>query len=263
MAGHNKWSKIKRLKGALDIKRGTLFSKLSKEITVATKMGGGDPALNHRLRAAIDSARAQSMPGDNIERAIKKATGELATAIVEETTYEGYAPGGVALLIEVATDNRNRTAASLRSIFTKNNGSFANSGSVAYLFHRKGHIHIPQNSRKGSPATGNSQSPRPLPEIEEKILDVILTAGADDLERDEDGFLVVTPPEKLYAVATALRGGGFEPASQKLVYIADTLAAVTDAETARAVMRLTDAIEENEDVLAVHANCDIAEDLVF
>jgi len=241
MAGHNKWSKIKRLKGALDIKRGTLFSKLSKEITVATKMGGGDPALNHRLRAAIDSARAQSMPSDNIERAIKKATGELATAIVEETTYEGYAPGGVALLIEVATDNRNRTAASLRSIFTKNNGSLANSGSVAYLFHRKGHIHLPQLP----------------PEHEEKILDVILTAGADDLERDEEGFLVVTPPEKLYAVATSLRGSGFEPASQKLVYIADTLAAVTDPDTARAVIRLTDAIEENEDVLAVHANCDI------
>jgi len=250
MAGHNKWSKIKRLKGALDVKRGTLFSKLSKEITVAAKMGGGDPALNHRLRAAVDSARAQSMPNDNIERAIKKATGELASTTVEETTYEGYAPGGVALLIEVATDNRNRTAASLRSIFSKNNGSFANSGSVAYLFHRKGHILLPQTSQS-------------LSDIEEKILDVILTAGADDLERDDEGFLVVTPPEKLYAVATALRDSGFEPASQKLVYIADTLAAVTDPETARAIMRLTDAIEENEDVLAVHANCDIVEDLVI
>ena len=143
MAGHNKWSKIKRLKGALDVKRGKLFSRLSKEIVVAAKLGGGAPSTNPRLRAAIQAARAQSMPNENIERAIKKGTGELAAQAVEEIVYEGYAPGGVAVIVEAATDNKNRTAADLRLIFTKNHGNLATSGSVSFLFHRRGQITLP------------------------------------------------------------------------------------------------------------------------
>jgi YebC/PmpR family DNA-binding regulatory protein len=140
MAGHSKWSKVKRFKGALDAKRGRLFSKLSKEITVAAKLGGGNPSANPRLRAAIQAARAQSMPNDNVDRAIKKGAGELGSETVEEIIYEGYAPGGVALIVETATDNKNRTAADMRSIFTKNNGNLGGPGSVSFMFHRKGRI---------------------------------------------------------------------------------------------------------------------------
>src|SRR5438132_310661 len=145
MAGHSKWSKVKRFKGAIDAKRGKLFSKLSKEITVAAKMGGGDPAGNPRLRSAILVARAQSMPSDNIERAIKRGTGEGSDGQhIEEVVYEGYAPGGVALIVEAATDNKNRTAQELRLIFSKNHGNLASSGSVSYMFHRRGQITIPR-----------------------------------------------------------------------------------------------------------------------
>ncbi|GAB4170196.1 MAG: YebC/PmpR family DNA-binding transcriptional regulator [Terrimicrobiaceae bacterium] len=244
MAGHSKWSKVKRSKGALDVKRGMLFSKLSKEILVAAKMGGGNPALNHRLRAAIESARAQSMPSDNIERAIKKATGELASADVEEITYEGYAPGGVALLVETATDNRNRTAADLRSIFTKNHGSLGGPGSVAYLFHRIGHVMLAP------------------PVSEDFLMDVAVGAGAEDYVDDGDMIIVKTPPDRLYAVSSALRDRGVEPVSQKLVYEASTLVNVMDVETGRQVLRLCDALEENEDVLAVHSNFDLPDDLI-
>ena len=245
MAGHSKWSKVKRLKGALDAKRGALFSRLSKEIMLAAKMGGGNPDTNHRLRAAITNARAQSMPGDNIERAIKKGTGELASEAVEEIVYEGYAPGGVALMIEAATDNKNRTAAEIRSAFTKNGGSLGGPGSVAYLFSRKGQIEIAAAA-----------------EAEDKILEVILEAGADELEFDGDHFTVLTLPDKLYAVADALRAAGYEPHDPKLTYLAGTPVAVTDESTARQVLRLCDVLEENDDVLGVHSNFDISEDLL-
>src|SRR6201989_1624393 len=144
MAGHSKWSKVKRAKGALDVKRGTLFSKLAKEISIAARIGGGDPAANVRLRSAILSARAQSMPNDNIDRAIKRGTGEGTEAQhFDEIVYEGYAPGGVAVIVEAATDNKNRTAAEIRSIFTRNHGNLASNGSVSYMFHRKGQIVVP------------------------------------------------------------------------------------------------------------------------
>src|SRR5438105_1292348 len=147
MAGHSKWSKVKRFKGAIDAKRGKIFSKLSKEITLAAKTGGGDPNSNPRLRSAIQAARAQSMPNDNIERAIKRGTGEASDASqIEEIIYEGYAPGGVALIVETATDNKNRTAAEVRSIFSKNNGNLASAGSVSYMFHKKGQIIVPRDS---------------------------------------------------------------------------------------------------------------------
>ncbi len=245
MAGHSKWSKVKRFKGALDSKRGMLFSKLSKEISIAAKLGGGSPSGNPRLRAAIQSARAQSMPGDNIERAIKKGTGELSGAALEEMLYEGYAPGGVAVIVEVATDNKNRTAADIRHIFTKNHGNLGGSGSVSYLFHRKGQVTIPSASA-----------------TEDRVMEIILEAGAEELESDPEAHHVTTPPDRLYAVAEALRAAGIEPDSQKLTFVADTSVSVTDEAAARQILRLCEALDENDDVLNVHANFDIPEALL-
>lgn len=243
MAGHNKWSKVKRLKGALDQKRGKLFSKLAKEITVAAKMGGGDAAGNARLRSAILAARAQSMPTDNIDRAIRRGTGEGESAAnYEEAVYEGYAPGGVALLIEVATDNKNRTAADLRLIFSKNQGSFASSGSVAYLFQKKGQIAVP----------------RALAD-EDKMLEVALDAGAEELTGDETHHNVITAPDQLYAVAEALKAAGIAADSQKLTYFASSVVEVSDESVAAQVLRLIDALEDNDDVQHVHTNFDAPE----
>lgn len=237
MAGHNKWSKIKRLKAVLDSRRGRVFSRFAKEIAVAARLGGGDPAMNPRLRAAIQSARAENMPNDNIERAVRKGTGEGGQgAVVEELVYEGYAPGGVALLIEAATDNKNRTAPDLRRILGDHGGNLGSSGSTAYLFQRLGMIEVraPQQS-------------------EDALLEVLLEAGAGDCSWQEDGFAVTTPPEKLYAVVESLRRAGFETASAKLGYEPSTLVEVDDA-TACQVDDLCAELEELEDVLAVHSN---------
>src|SRR6188768_1027511 len=187
MAGHSKWSKVKRFKGAIDAKRGKIFSKLSKEISIAAKTGGGDPDGNPRLRSAILAARSASMPNDNVERAIKRGTGEGTEAQhFDEITYEGYAPGGVAIIVEAATDNKNRTAAEIRSIFTKNDGNLATSGSVSYMFHRKGRITVPRSSIS-----------------EERLLEVTLEAGAEELTTDEDQYVIITSHDQLYAVAEA------------------------------------------------------------
>lgn len=245
MAGHSKWSKIKRTKGALDVKRGKLFSQLSKEITIATRLGGGNPAFNPRLRAAITSAKSQSMPNDNIERAIKKGTGELASAAVEELIYEAYAPGGVALVIETATDNKNRTAADIRTAMTKNHGNLGSSGSVAFMFHRKGQLTVTKSATD-----------------EDRILEIILDAGAEELASDEESFWITTPPDQLYAVAEALRTAGLEPDSQKLTFIPQNHVTVTDPKTAEQVLRLCDALDDLDDVTSVHANFDIPEDIL-
>jgi YebC/PmpR family DNA-binding regulatory protein len=246
MAGHNKWSKVKRLKGALDQKRGKLFSKLAKEITVAAKMGGGDPGGNARLRSAILAARAQSMPGDNIDRAIKRGTGEgEAAANYEEHLYEGYAPGGVALLLEVATDNKNRTAADLRLIFSKNGGNFASSGSVAYLFQKKGQISVPRSAID-----------------EDRMLEIALECGAEELTGDEVHHILTTAPDQLYAVAEALKTAGLGADSQKLTYVAASSVEVTDETIAAQVLRLIDALEDNDDVQQVHANFDVPESIL-
>jgi YebC/PmpR family DNA-binding regulatory protein len=243
MAGHSKWSKVKRFKGALDAKRGRLFSKLSKEITVAAKQGGGNPSANPRLRAAIQSARAQSMPSDNVDRAIKKGTGELGSQTVEEIVYEGYAPGGVALIVEAATDNKNRTAADMRSIFTKNHGNLGGPGSVSFMFHRKGQITIPVSSatRIAIPARRRR--------------------GAEDLASGEH-HIIITPPDQLYAVSEALRKASLEPDSQRLTYIPESSVAVEDARTAAQVLRLCDALDDCDDVLNVHANFEIPDDIL-
>jgi len=246
MAGHSKWSKVKRFKGALDQKRGKLFSKLSKEITVAAKMGGGDPGGNPRLRSAILAARAQSMPNDNIERAIKRGTGEGADAQhFDEIVYEGYAPGGVALIVEVATDNKNRTAADLRSIFTKNHGNLASSGSVSYMFHRKGQITVPRDVLD-----------------EDKLLEIVLEAGAEELTSDEEHHVITTAHDQLYAVAEALKIAGITADSHKLTYVPETTVPVADESIAAQVLRLCEALEDNDDVQNVYSNFDVPEEVL-
>jgi YebC/PmpR family DNA-binding regulatory protein len=246
MAGHSKWSKVKRFKGAIDARRGRIFSKLSKEITVAAKTGGGDPDANPRLRSAIQAARAQSMPNDNIERAIKRGTGEGQDGgQIEEIIYEGYAPGGVALIVEAATDNKNRTAAEIRSILTKNSGHLASAGSVSYMFHRKGQITVPRASMG-----------------EDRILEVALEAGAEELTTEEDQYVITTSHDQLYAVADALKKAGVTTDGQKFTFIPDTTVPVTDETVARQVLHLCDALEEDDDVQNVYSNLDIPDEML-
>ncbi len=246
MAGHSKWSKVKRFKGAIDAKRGKIFSKLSKEISIAAKSGGGDPAGNVRLRSAILAARSASMPSDNIERAIKRGTGEgIEAQHFEEIVYEGYAPGGVALIVETATDNKNRTAAEVRSIFSKNHGNLASSGSVSYMFHRKGQIVVPRASID-----------------EDKLLELVLETGAEELTNDEEVYLVTTAPDQLYAVAEALKNAGVTPESQKFTFIPDTTTTVGDEVVAQQVLRLCDALEDDDDVQNVYSNLEIPEQVL-
>jgi YebC/PmpR family DNA-binding regulatory protein len=245
MAGHSKWSKVKRIKGPLDVKRGAMFSKLVKEITIAARLGGGDPGANPRLRTAVETARAQNMPKDNIERAIKKGSGELEGAHIEETVYEGYAPGGVALILEAATDNKNRTAADLRLIFTKNHGSLAASGSVSYMFHKKGQISVPSSVAD-----------------EDRILELTLDAGAEDVTTEEAHHVVTTPPDRFYAVSEALKQGGVIPDGQRLTYLPDKTVAVTDEATAAQVLRLYEALDDYDDTQHVYSNFDIPEELL-
>lgn len=245
MAGHNKWSKIKRAKGALDVKRGKLFSRLSKEISIAVKLGGGNPAFNPRLRAAVTAARSQSMPNDNIDRAIKRGSGELESLAVEEIVYEGYAPGGVALMIEAATDNKNRTAADIRSAMAKNHGSLGVPGCVAYMFHRKGQLILPAASIS-----------------EDELFEIAIEAGAEDLTCEDEHHIITTPPDHLYQVAEALKASGHDPESQKLTFIPENTVTVPDDEIARQVIRLCDALDDVDDVMNVHANFDIPEEVL-
>jgi YebC/PmpR family DNA-binding regulatory protein len=238
MAGHSKWSKVKHIKGPLDQKRGQLFSKLAKEITVAAKMGGGDPSGNPRLRSAILAARAQSMPNDNIDRAIKRATGEGADAAnIEESVYEAYAPGGVAMMIEVATDNRNRTAADLRLMLTKNHGNLASPGAVSYMFHRKGRVTVPATAIQ-----------------EERLFDLVIEAGGEELTQEDEHYIITTAPDQLYAVAEALRDAGVQADSQKLTFVPETQVTVAEATVAAQIVRLIETLEDSDDVQHVHTN---------
>ena len=246
MSGHSRWSKVKNYKGAIDAKRGKIFSKLSKEISVAAKLSGGDPNFNPRLRQAIATARGESMPVDNIERAIKKGTGELEGAAYEEMTYEGYGPGGVAILLEAATDNKNRSAAEIRALFAKYHGHLAGSGSVAWMFHRKGIITIT--------APGIS---------EDDVILAALDAGAEDVRSHEDVIEIITPPDnKLDAVTKALEAAKIPIASAKLSYIPGNLTPVTDPLLAEQVLALLEALDDHDDVQTVHANFDMAPDLL-
>ncbi|HEY2800533.1 MAG TPA: YebC/PmpR family DNA-binding transcriptional regulator [Chthoniobacterales bacterium] len=246
MSGHSKWSKVKRAKGALDVKRGTLFSKLSKEISIAARIGGGDPSANARLRSVIDTAKGQSMPNDNIERAIKRGIGEGVDAqSFEETTYEGYAPGGVAVLVEAATDNKNRTAAEIRHIFSKHEGTLASHGSVSYLFHKKGRIAVPRAAIS-----------------EERLFELALEAGAEELTTEDEEYVILTSHDQLYAVAEALKTAGVTTDGQKFTFIPDTTVSVPDEAAALQVLRLCDSLEEDEDVQNVYSNLDIPEELL-
>ena len=246
MAGHSKWSKVKRFKGAIDAKRGKIFSRLSKEITIAAKAGGGDPSANPRLRSAIQAARSQSMPNDNVERAIKRGIGEGKDAAqFEEIVYEGYGPGGVAIIVEAATDNKNRTGAEVRSIFTKNNGNLAASGSVSYMFHRKGQVNVPRSSID-----------------EDRMLELALEAGAEELTNDDDQYLIITSHDRLYAVAEALKNAGVTTDGQKFTFIPDTTVPLADEDVARQVLRLCDALEDDDDVQNVYSNLEIPDELL-
>ena len=246
MSGHSKWSKVKRFKGALDAKRGALFSKLSREITIAAKIGGGDPDANVRLRSAILSARGQSMPNDNIDRAIKRGTGEGVEAQhFDEIVYEGYAPGGVAVIVEAATDNKNRTAAEIRRIFSKNEGNLATSGSVSYMFHKKGRITVPRSTI-----------------AEERIFELALEAGAEELTTEEEQYVITTSHDQLYAVAEALKHAGVTTDGQKFTFIPDTTVPVNDETVALQILRLCDSLEEDDDVQNVYSNLDIPDELL-
>jgi YebC/PmpR family DNA-binding regulatory protein len=242
MAGHSKWAQIKRKKGATDAKRGQLFSKLTRAIIVASREGGPDPAGNLALQNAIEKAREASMPKDNIERAIARGAGAAGDGTAYETvTYEGYGPGGVAVFVEAVTDNRNRTAADVRSIFTKSDGSLGESGSVAWLFERRAVLLVGDGAD------------------EDELTMAAAEGGADDVVREGDNWRVTSPPEALAAVRQALEAPGFDVESAELTMVPKTSIELGEESTARKVLRLMDALEENDDVQDVYANFDIPE----
>ncbi|HIC63495.1 MAG TPA: YebC/PmpR family DNA-binding transcriptional regulator [Gemmatimonadetes bacterium] len=244
MAGHNKWSKIKRKKGVNDAKRGALFTKLIREITVAARGGGGEPDYNARLRLAVDTARAASMPAENIERAIKKGTGELEGVNYEEVAYEGYGPGGVALFIECLTDNTNRTVAAVRHALTKYDGSLGTDGSVAWQFDRKGQIVIDAGQYD-----------------EDSLFEVAIEAGAEDVIADEDEFILTTEASDFVSVQNGIKEAGIKPTSVELTRIAKNEVAVTGRD-AEKMLKLLEMLEELDDVQKVHSNADIDEDII-
>lgn len=238
MAGHNRWTKVKRQKEAMGATKGRLFTKISRELTVAAR-NGGDPAMNARLRAAIEAARAANMPTDNVNRAIKRGTGELEGVNYEEITYEGYGPSGVAIIVECMTDNRNRTAGEVRHLFSKGGGNLGESGSVLWMFDRAGLIEV---------KPGRS---------EDEVMEIAIDAGASDvIDLEEDGFEVHTDPGELHAVADALAAKGLELGERKLVYLPKTPAKLGN-EAAEEVIRLVDLLEDCDDVQKVHAAFEI------
>ncbi len=244
MSGHSKWSTIKRKKGAADAKRGKMFTKLIKEITIAAREGGGDPTANPRLRLAVDNAKSSNMPADNIDRAIKKATGELEGVTYHELTYEGYGPGGVAILVEVATDNKNRSVADVRHLFSKYNGNLGETGSVAWMFDRKGIISMPAQNK-----------------TEEEIMDIVLELGAEDLSADDDYFEVQTDLEAFEPVRKALVAAELSVDNASLQWIAKNIVKIS-GEDVEKVIKLIEALEDNDDVQNVYSNADFDEDLV-
>jgi YebC/PmpR family DNA-binding regulatory protein len=244
MSGHNKWASIKHKKGANDAKRGKIFTKLIKEITVAARMGGGDPVGNPRLRAAILAARAENMPKDNIERGIKKGTGELEGVSYEESIYEGYGPGGAAVLVESLSDNKNRAVAEIRHVFTKNGGNLGTGGCVAWMFKKKGYIAIDRKAVD-----------------EEKLMEKALEAGAEDVREDESTFEVITAPEDFEAVKAAIDGLKAPYISTEVTMLPQNTTSLTGKE-AEQMMRLMDMLEDCDDVQKVYTNADIPDELV-
>lgn len=245
MSGHSKWATIKHKKGATDAKRGKMFTKLIKEITIAARDGGGDQDANARLRTAILKAKTSNMPKDNIERAIKKGTGELEGVDYSELTYEAYGPGGVAILINCLTDNKNRTAADIRAILTKYGGNLGEAGCVAYLFQRKGIISL--DSEKYT---------------EDEVIDTVLDAGADDVADDGGIFEVITEPESFGSVLQAIEQAGMEHQVAEISQVPDSSLALDDKATHKA-LRLIEKLDEHDDVQAVSSNLDIPDDFEF
>ncbi len=246
MSGHSKWHSIKHKKGAADAKRGKIFTMHSKLITIAAKEGGGDPEMNSALRTAIDNAKAANMPNANIDKAIKRGTGELKDgAVFEEVMYEGYGPGGIALYVQALTDNKNRTVANVKSILTKNGGNMGTSGSVAYLFHKKGRIVI-------------KADPSKFDEIELAAID----AGAEDIERGENSVDVYTAPGELHNVKKGLKDAGFEIESSELAFEPENTVKITDEEKAKKVLKFMEALEEDDDVSNVYSNFDISDEVM-
>jgi len=244
MSGHSKWASIKHKKGAVDAKRGKVFTKLIKEITVATRMGGKDPEANARLRAAIAAAKAENMPKENIERGIKKGTGELEGSTYEEAMYEGYGPGGVAVLVEVLTDNRNRAVAEVRHLFERHGGSLGAAGCVAWMFSQKGLIVLPKDQTD-----------------EEKLFEVALEAGAEDIKEEEKEFEVITEPSLFEQVKTAIERTGLTYALAEITMIPQTTTTL-EGKNAQQMLTLMELLEDNDDVNHVYANFDIPDEVM-
>jgi YebC/PmpR family DNA-binding regulatory protein len=242
MSGHSKWHTIKHKKGALDAKRGKIFTKMIKEITVATRTGGsGDVDSNARLRKAVSDAKAQNMPNDTIDRAIKRGMGEGEGANYDEVTYEGYGPAGVAVMVEAMTDNRNRTVAEIRHIFSKNGGNMGESGSVGWMFDKKGYIVIDKAARS-----------------EDELFEIAIDAGADDVADEGDVWEILTAPENFDAVNEAIKKAGITPQAAEISMIPQNYIHLEGADAAQ-MMKLYDALDDNDDVQKVHANFDIDE----
>ena len=240
MSGHSKWATIKHKKGAADAKRGKIFSKLAKELSIVAKQGGGDPDMNPSLRTCIQKCKSVNMPSDNIERAIKKGTGELEGVTYEEVTYEGYAAGGIGIIVKALTDNKNRAAAEIRHIFTRHGSNFAVSGAVSRGFERKGQIFVDASVV-----------------AEDKLMDVVLNAGADDMKNDGDQFEILTAPAAFNDVTAALEKAGIATLSAEVGMVPQIYAPVKDKSVAQTVQKFLDDLEDNEDVQNVYTNMDL------
>ncbi|NOZ94820.1 MAG: YebC/PmpR family DNA-binding transcriptional regulator [Acidobacteria bacterium] len=246
MSGHSKWSTIKHKKAREDAKRGKIFTKIIREITVSAREGGGDPEANPRLRAAVAAAKSANMPADNIKRAIQRGTGELPGVSYEEVSYEGYGPGGVAVLVEVLTDNRNRTTAEIRHLFSKNGGNLGENGCVAWVFTRKGQILVP---RAGGPD-------------EDELMERVLEAGAEDLDTDDDEYYrIITAPEELHQVKSALEEAGIPVETAEFDMEPSTTVRL-EGKQAQQMIRLMNAFDDHDDVQNVWANFDIDEEIL-
>ena len=241
MSGHSKWATIKHKKGAADARRGKIFTKYIKEITVAARIGGGDPDSNPRLRTAVAAAKAENMPADNIKRAIQKGTGELPGATYEESVFEAYGPSGVAIILEVATDNRNRTISEIRHIFSKNGGNLGEHGCVAWMFSKKGYIVVPKDKVD-----------------EDTLLTLATDAGAEDMRDDGSQWEVLTPPEAFHQVVEKLKSADITPASAEVAMVPQSNIKLT-GKAAQQMVRLMEELEDHEDVQHVHANFEIEE----
>ena len=243
MAGHSKWAKVKHFKGAIDAKRGRIFSKLAKEISIAAKLAGGDPSMNPRLRMALLQCRSANMPSENIERAIKRGTGGGEAANYDDLTYEIYGPHGVALLVEITTDNRNRTASEIRSLVTKHGGSIATPGSVSRLFHRKGQLIIPRDGAN-----------------EDQLMELALEAGAEDFKAETEGYEVLTDLAHFEEVHKRVEASGIKCASAEVTSLPTATVPISDPASAAAVTKLIDALEDHDDVKEVHSNAEFPDE---